>query len=146
MAFILEDGRINLFLNKFKDNLKAPLLNGKVNIDGTEAKVAAWKSKDGNGLTGKLSVGDKASGFKSAGVFDCKDVTEKTKATAPDKTGTLTTVEGKVFRLALWKVTSKDGSVQYLSGNIQVPEKQKESPAPRSSGATPLPQAGDDPF
>ena len=44
-----KDNSINIFKNKYRSRVSAPLLDGKGLINGEEWKVKAWKNEDKNG-------------------------------------------------------------------------------------------------
>lgn len=142
MAFELRENNVMIFANLDKKSLLAPVLTGKVNVQGVEQKLAGWKAKKGEGITGRLSV-KSGSSYSCTGGFEFKSVKEKTNKLSPDKIGTLTVGE-KVYKLALWEKISKSGS-KFLSGTIQDEDKavpivshKKEE----NKGATPLPTSG----
>jgi len=120
MAFELQNNRVMVFANK-GTNAKAPVVTGKVNIEGEQVKLAGWKSKaDAGVISGKLSLASNGN-YSVVGGLEFKDA-EKTKDNSPDKIGKLD-YNGKEYRLALWKKKSANGLSEYLSGTIQDPDK-----------------------
>ena len=61
-AFELRENNVTIFVNKGDAGGKAPVITGKVNVNGTIVKLAGWHEKSGNGMVCKLSTGSQAEG------------------------------------------------------------------------------------
>jgi len=120
-AFVLEDGKITLFIaSEPKLFPKSPDISGTLKVANKELRAGLWE-KDGS-IKGKITITDGVANgkkkFKQVG--DISLTRTGSIGAKPSHIGTAE-IGLDAYEIALWTKVAKSG-VTFLSGNVKKPE------------------------